>query len=361
MILTFNLSILMEESKVKLIIGLLGVLIRLGVLGGVIYIIIKSARNSKIKADKKANKLDESVRKLMEFYNQSSDEMKDGFKLNLKRRERRAFNKYLEALESNTAKRIDKLNEKTRVAIQKFYKYFMKVQLESNIRVYNMLKENKQNELLGELKAGEKRLFNRLVKSIEKNNEIKFSQMDKLLGSRFIRNFNDSMAGVKTGFISLNSAIANTEISIDKIDGDTNWYKELIANNDEIQDLIGQNDILMDIAHDLNQVEFNSFINDSMELNNLFHEENLQEQMRICMNESMKAITPMDFGGYMGGVGFNPSETMQFNDMQQMNDLTQSMQQMNDMNQQMQQSMNDMNQSMQSMDHMNHMNNHNHF
>lgn len=332
---------------------------------GFIYLFISNIKKSRLNAkrrkerqERSMKKMDKSMRKLVEFYTSSSEDMKLDFRKNLKRGERKGLDRYIEDLELNTAKRVDKLNKRTRIGLMKFYKYFMKVQLESNIRVYNMLKESKQKEILESFKWGERVHFKKLLKDIKKKDRIKFSHMDNLLRERFIRNFNKKMDSLKTGFISLNSAIASSELSIGDFNEDTNWYQELVASNDGIQDLIRENDILRDINNDLNQMEFNNFINNSVELNHMLDQQNFQEQLSFCMNESMKTITPIDFGGYVGGVGFNPSDTMAFNSMEQMNQQMQQMQQMQESMNSMSQDMHNMNQ----MNDMNHMNNnmHNH-
>lgn len=79
------------------------------------------------------------------------------------------------------------------------------------------------------------------------------------------------------------------------------------------------------------QLEKNLF-NDIVQMNTI------NEFNQWAMNESMKAVTPFDMGGYMMGDGFNPSDTM-------MADMDRQMQEMDNMNRQMEETnrMNDMN------------------
>ena len=51
------------------------------------------------------------------------------------------------------------------------------------------------------------------------------------------------------------------------------------------------------------------------------NQQQFDEMNRHAMEESMKAVTPFDHGGYVQGPGFNPSDTaaQQMNDMNNMN------------------------------------------
>lgn len=66
------------------------------------------------------------------------------------------------------------------------------------------------------------------------------------------------------------------------------------------------------------------------------HNNHMQEEMNRqfneqAMEESRKAVTPFDHGGYVQGDGFNPSDTMAADAQRQMENMNQ-MNQMNDMN-----------------------------
>lgn len=71
--------------------------------------------------------------------------------------------------------------------------------------------------------------------------------------------------------------------------------------------------------------------NHNANFNNNMQEEINRQNMEWAMEESRKAVTPFDMGGYVQGDGFNPSDTMvadaQREQMNQMNDMT-----MNNMN-----------------------------
>ncbi len=68
-------------------------------------------------------------------------------------------------------------------------------------------------------------------------------------------------------------------------------------------------DVIYDFAND--------FARDNM------HAEFVRQSTEFAMNEAMKAGTPFDHGGYMQGVGFNPSDTaaQQMNDMNNMGNM----------------------------------------
>ncbi len=57
------------------------------------------------------------------------------------------------------------------------------------------------------------------------------------------------------------------------------------------------------------------------DFNRQMNQQQFDEMNRHAMEESMKAVTPFDHGGYVQGPGFNPSDTaaQQMNDMNNMN------------------------------------------
>lgn len=62
----------------------------------------------------------------------------------------------------------------------------------------------------------------------------------------------------------------------------------------------------------------------------LLHQEQFQEFSRWAMDESLKAVTPFDYGGYVQGPGFNPSDTFAFDNINQnMDNMNTGMDNMN--------------------------------
>lgn len=47
------------------------------------------------------------------------------------------------------------------------------------------------------------------------------------------------------------------------------------------------------------------------------HQDQFQDFSRWAMDESLKAVTPFDHGGYVQGPGFNPSDTFAYDSMNQ--------------------------------------------
>ena len=59
------------------------------------------------------------------------------------------------------------------------------------------------------------------------------------------------------------------------------------------------------------------------------HQDQFQDFSQWAMDESLKAVTPFDYGGYVQGPGFNPSDTFAHDSMNHMDHMNSGMDHIN--------------------------------
>ncbi len=317
------------------------------VFGIVLYLGWKSIK----KARENYKKLEESIRKLFETFNNFTPQLKDEFYSELKSSQRKHFERYLQAFLNGRPIKVNRMKSRDSQSVQLLYRWMMKKNLESNFKVYSALKEEHQNSIKTKLKPKSQKLFEKVFELYNVTGEIPFKNMGRILKYGFFADFVTNMESYRNSFIDL-----------------TGQVQHIMKNNmDHAMD--------SQMFNDMNQMNnFDGFENMQMAMQQEFQSIMDQQFQQFSLEEAMKIVTPFDHGGYLMGPGFNPSDTMAFDaqqDMMQqidmMNDMMHQMDMMNDMMHQMNMmndmvnQMNQMNDMMNHMNHMNDMHNHNHF
>lgn len=169
------------------------------------------------------------------------------------------------------------------------------IQFEGDLNVYNMLSENHQLKILKKLTSSQRRVFEKALKELKSKGCVSENHMDMVFQSKIIKSLKGSFDSYRKSFSNL------TEISSNFNDVNIDSSRDMFRDVD--QGLMTQFNVDM----------LNNMLHEQMQLNQDF-------SIQSCMNDSLRAIMPMDFGGHMGGIGFNPSETMQNEAMNMMND-----------------------------------------
>ncbi|SHJ48943.1 hypothetical protein SAMN02745751_02694 [Dethiosulfatibacter aminovorans DSM 17477] len=198
--------------------------------------------------------------------------------------------------------------------LEQLYLEITTIQLEGDIKFFELLNEETQQKVLKKL-GSKKGLFVSSVESLKDIGLIKHKLLMKMIKAKVNVKISEALIIYKKEMLKFSQAMndLNLDSFIDTMDNtDFDSYSELF-NMQMINDMM-QQQMTNQMISDMNQ------------------------SMQICMDAALRSITPMDFGGHMGGVGFNPSETMH-------HDMNQMMNSMNDMgmNNMHNMGMNDMN------------------
>lgn len=180
--------------------------------------------------------------------------------------------------------------------IQSLTRSFEVISFVKNIELMNGLEETERNSILNNMDYFQLRYYEYLVNSKcytfiseESLDEIKDLSLDIYI--------EEALRDYKKNLTKLVNYMDTNNMSVDELKHDM-----MLENNGIALDLF-------------NCLELNNF--QTMNVNHL-------QDMQIrdfTISESLKSITPTDFGGHVGGIGFNPSETMHFESVNQHNNM----------------------------------------
>lgn len=259
------------------------------IIGAIFYYLVKSGKSNFTKSEK-TQQLEEAIENLIGMFDGLNSDIKEEFFAELGKWKGKGLRKYIDEVIGGKEVRIrDIQRRRINQDIGKMYNWLMKRNLEANFKMFNMLKEEHKEQILSQLSKKEARDFEKVLNEFNIAQGLKLSKMPSYLKMGFAQPFFMGMGVYRDDFSGFARRMSES------------------FNNHSFQ----HNDMHQQMMDHQNFMD--------------------QENQRQVIDESWKSVTPFDYGGYIQGIGFNPSDTMAFEAMEQMNDMMQQMDMMNQM------------------------------